>query len=573
MTRPLLYVFSPLTPARNGIADYTHKLLGALESYYTCIGVVADDAPEPDWQKAIYLSEYRRISSHSASERHLFQLGNNAGHAYMIPWLEQVPGVVTLHDATMAHAMDWITSNGGGGRAAYLRLADAAHGQKGRILLEQAVDGGMWFGGLGQELSFLPPLIQQARAVVVHSGTARQRVAAAAPRVRTHLIPHFAEQNKELLSTAGDGELRLLCLGFPSRAKRLDLVLDALVILRAEGIPARLTIAGEVRPEEVDIEAAIAVRQLEPLVEITGYVSEQRMTELFGRTDVVVNLRDPTSGESSGSLARAMAAGICAIVTDVGTYAEYPDDIVVKIAKSMMNASSLAQTLWRLRNEPVRRKGIGLRGQEFVLQTCSLDRVAVAYRDAIEAAYTGSESCVRWQNYVDFPPPTHTAAFEILALQFGSQNRDHQLFWRERLLPLKQLKEERPLFAIGVDMQSKAVIERGFGWKVQEPTGTEIITSALVLMDESNTAALAELMETAVNMAERLLYGGTLTIDVVNESYLRNTLCGKLERLGLRIMREARGPTVPLLSVRFQHWLPSSWAAIFVRCAATLDAA
>lgn len=573
MSRPPLYLFSPLPPARNGIADYTDTLMGALEVHYRCIGVVADDAPTPDWPEALHISEYRRIAAGVAAERHLFQLGNNAGHAYLIPWLERVPGVLTVHDATMAHVLDWITAHGGGGGPAYRRLAEVSHGRDGLAMLEQAAAGGLWFGAMGQELGFLSPLVQPARAVVVHSHLARQRVLAAAPRVPVHVIAHFAKPMSDLGRVAGDGALRILCLGFPARAKRLDLVLAALAILRTEGVPARLTIAGEVRPEEVDIEAEIAALGLEPLVEITGYVGEEHMADLLDSADVVVNLRDPTSGESSGTLARAMAAGVCAVVSDIGTYAEFPDGTVVKLRKAMMNAQALAQTLWRLHADPAHREATGQRGRKHVLESCGLVQVADAYRDAIEAAYACPPPAVRAEAAVSHFPPTRQAALEELARDTGALDYPYQLWWRERLLPVPQADDV--LCLLGVEAPLATMIAREWRWRTKEAAGAETgpVAAALVLVDEADANTMAERVRTAGVLAQHLPSGGSLTIEVANESYLHETVTRTFERCGLRMLREAHGPVLPLMGVSFERWLPSNWAATYVRCAASLEAA
>jgi hypothetical protein len=44
-----------------------------------------------------------------------------------------------------------------------------------------------------------------------------------------------------------------------------------------------------------------------------------------------VNLRFPSAGESSGSLARGFAAGVCCVVSDTGAYAELPRDAVLHV--------------------------------------------------------------------------------------------------------------------------------------------------------------------------------------------------------------------------------------------------
>ena len=47
--------------------------------------------------------------------------------------------------------------------------------------------------------------------------------------------------------------------------------------------------------------------------------------------DVLVNLRYPTMGETSGSVIRALSLGKPLVVSDVGWFRELPDDVVLKV--------------------------------------------------------------------------------------------------------------------------------------------------------------------------------------------------------------------------------------------------
>lgn len=572
MSLPKLYIFSPLPPARNGIADYTGSIMAALMSYYTCVGVVADDAPMPELPRgasAMYVSEYRRLSAFVQEERHLFQIGNNAGHAYIFPWLERISGVVVIHDATLAHVLDWIAGKSGGSFA-YHDLAGAAHGSTAREVLAQATASGLWFGALGQEITFLPPVIQPAQAVIVHSRLARQRVLAADPAAKVHVIPHFAHAEERVVSNVSvesGTEYRLLCLGFPSRAKRLDLVLEALKVIRDSGVEARLIIAGEIRPEEVDLESEIASRNLQDAVELLGYIPESRISELLDNADVLVNLRDPTSGESSGTLARALGAGLCTLVTDVGTYSEFPDGTVYKLRKAEMTAIGLAQALWRLWDDRALRATIAAQGQAYVFHHCSLERVAEQYRDAIEAAYDHVAKQARAETIIAFPMIVSRLKYEHLAELHGGLVSPYQLWWRERMLPFAPSGVK--LACLDVSEALKAMIKEGWGWRPHSiaEDGSLKGDAGLALLDESSVERLPRWRDQLSAIASQLPPGGTLTVEIIRERHLRLTVTRALAKLGLRCLRETYGPTLPLLIEESQDWLPTGWCGCFVKSA------
>ena len=68
--------------------------------------------------------------------------------------------------------------------------------------------------------------------------------------------------------------------------------------------------------------------------------------------DVAVDLRFPHRGEVSGSLARAMQAGLPTVVSATGTYLDVPDELVLRVAPGPTDAAELAATLRRLVDDP-----------------------------------------------------------------------------------------------------------------------------------------------------------------------------------------------------------------------------
>ena len=80
-------------------------------------------------------------------------------------------------------------------------------------------------------------------------------------------------------------------------------------------------------------------------VQRLDYVSEERMWSLMAACDVLVNLRYPTMGETSGSVIRALSLGKPLLVSDVGWFSELPDDVVLKIPVDELEVATLAAAL------------------------------------------------------------------------------------------------------------------------------------------------------------------------------------------------------------------------------------
>jgi glycosyltransferase involved in cell wall biosynthesis len=361
MTPEPLVIFSPLPPARNGLADYVDGLLPYLSEAYRCHVVIPDDAPDPEpiCGEVLFESEYHRARSlHGA--RHLYQLGNNTGVAYTLPTLLERPGIVTVHDLSIL-SMAAAVARGAGHDDQWPAVVGDAHGAPGVEAMRALAHRGMRFSAAANEFTLMPLVAERSLCLVGHSRLAhsRLRTAGAFP---VALIPCFAPIPKDAARPslrASRDHVEILCAGFRGRSKRLDLALEALRRLRDSGLPVRLTIAGEPRPQEYDVDFDVERLGLADSVRLLDYQSEAELSDNLAGCDILLNLRWPTTGESSGPLLRALWLGRCAVVTDVGAYSEFPDDVVVKVPLDRMSGEGVAGCLAPLARSAFERRRIG----------------------------------------------------------------------------------------------------------------------------------------------------------------------------------------------------------------------
>lgn len=559
-SRELLYVFSPMPPSFNGIADYSYDLIEKISAWYRVICVISDDAPEPNpvgRLAFLYYSQYRHISEQAAQQRHLFQIGNNSGHAYMLPVIEQVSGVITIHDAALPHMLE-AAATSSGRYEAFLDIIETAHGLDSRRLAQDAMAGGLWFGAMAQEFDCLAIVAARARSIVVHSNLAYRRVKAAWPKANVYLIPHYASSTamRDIQPFDVSQPVRLLCFGFAGRAKRLDLVLAALAHHRAQGLDVRLTIAGQIRPEEEDVEAQVATLGLGPWVTMTGYVAEHEIDTYLQNADLVINLRDPTSGESSGTVARALSAGCCVVVSDVGAYAELPDEVVVKIPVHAMTVAAFADKLEPWLKEPTSRARVGRQAASYAKTALSIDKVAADYAAAIEQSYaTAPPRLPQACDITGFLPIQATSQVTQAARERGMHLASFQLWWRERLLPLGDGQR----LAILGSVQSEAELASAvFGWN-----GRGAPQGVLALMDEQNLLSPGE----GLTELWDLLFGHEaprhVTIEVEHPCQLPELLITQMRMRGYVLLREARVPELPLLLNEPVYRVENAWCGTF----------
>ena len=89
--------------------------------------------------------------------------------------------------------------------------------------------------------------------------------------------------------------------------------------------------------------------------------------------DVLVILRSPTMGETSGTAIRALSLGKPLVVSDVGWFAELPDDVALKVPVDEREVAALAAALELLADAARRARGDGRGRARLVEREHALD--------------------------------------------------------------------------------------------------------------------------------------------------------------------------------------------------------
>jgi glycosyltransferase involved in cell wall biosynthesis len=358
-----------MRPSRSGIADYSALLLPALRERIEVV------VAEPG----------RRAP---AADVALYHLGNDPdAHGWIVDALGKRPGVIVLHEYVLHHLVAGVTIGRGHGRA-YLDAMERELGVAGRLL------------GLGVLDNLLPLLwetqperfplsgvyLDQATGLIVHSHYVEQRARETGYGGRIWRIPHPAWPHGEIEpATDVDGEPLYGCFGFLNMNKRIPQLLEAFASLRRRRPGAKLLLVGAAG-ERFDVGRRLERLGLTEGVELLDYVAEERMWSLMAACDVLVNLRYPTMGETSGSVIRALSLGRPLVVSDVGWFSELPDDVVLKVAVDEYEVATLEAALALAAD---RGSALGASARRYVDHEHSLDHVADLYVAALETAAGG----------------------------------------------------------------------------------------------------------------------------------------------------------------------------------------
>jgi glycosyltransferase involved in cell wall biosynthesis len=362
--------FSPLPPSTSGIADYSTLLLSALER------LIEVEVVRPGRTRPV-----------ADTDVALYHVGNDPdAHAWVVDALRRRPGVVVLHDFVIHHLVAGMTVGRNDGHA-YLAAMEREAGAAGRMLGWGVLEGRvppLW-EIRPTEFPLAAEVLDRATGVIVHSRYVETQAREHGYDGLLWRIPHPAWPAPDLEPAQIEGSPLFGCFGHLNENKRIPQLLRAFADFRAEHPAARLLLVGAEAPgfdlagrlERLGLDSEGVIRE--------PYVEEERLWALMSACDACVLLRAPTMGETSGSAIRALSLGKPLVVSDVGWFAELPDDVVLKVPVGEGEVEGLVAAMRRLA-EPGVAARMGEAARAYVRAEHDLDQVAEQYVAALEQA-------------------------------------------------------------------------------------------------------------------------------------------------------------------------------------------
>jgi glycosyltransferase involved in cell wall biosynthesis len=371
--------YSPQPSSRSGIADYSALLLPALRE-----------------RVDVVLAEPGKRAP--AADVALYHIGNDPdAHGWIVDALRKRRGLVVLHEYVLHHLIAGITIGRGDGRG-YLDAMERELGVAGRLLGLGVLDNllPLLWETQPERFPLAGTILDRADGLIVHSGYVAQNVRAAGYQGRLWRIPHPAWPMAGIEpATDVTGDPLIGCFGFLNMNKRIPQLLEAFAALRRSLPGARLLLAGA-SGERFDLSRRLERLGLTEGVERLDYVPEERMWSLMAACDVLVNLRYPTMGETSGSVIRGLSLGKPLVVSDIGWFAELPDDVVLKVPADEFEVATLQAALAFAAEHA---DALGRAAKGYVEREHALPRVANAYAEAIRVTAGGDavNDAVLWR--------------------------------------------------------------------------------------------------------------------------------------------------------------------------------
>jgi glycosyltransferase involved in cell wall biosynthesis len=225
--------------------------------------------------------------------------------------------------------------------------------------------------------------VRSAKGIIVHSRFAENWVRELGFTRPVWHIPMPAWQAPVAAAVGEHPNVVIGCFGYMNPAKRIPQVLDAVTRLRDRFPDVQLVLAGGQAPG-FDLDALPEARALGEALVRYDYLPEASLWKLIADSDVLVNLRSPTMGETSAMVVRSLSLGKPIVVSDVGWFSELPDEVAVKVPVDDHETEALVQALERLVGDPGYRERLGRSAANWARREHDLDRAADLYVAALE---------------------------------------------------------------------------------------------------------------------------------------------------------------------------------------------
>jgi glycosyltransferase involved in cell wall biosynthesis/SAM-dependent methyltransferase len=371
-----------MPPSKSGIADYSEALTAeiAKRAHLTVFDKESGDVNPANFDISVY------------------QIGNNPCHSFAWEAALRHPGVAVMHEANLHHLIADVTIRRGDWDAYF------AECELNGVAVTPSFKEDLRERRRGPDYESVPMtrrLLERSRGLIVHSEFVAGQMRAQGFEGPIAVIPHGAwlpatDRNATRHELGVEPTTPLIgAFGYLKPYKRIAESLRAFRRLVTHNPRVRMILVGEPHPD-FNVEQLIRTLHLQEHVRILGFAPIEKFVDYIDACDIVLNLRYPTVGETSGSLQRALGLGKAVIVSDVGSFSELPDDICLKVPAGPDIVTQEEDMIFEYLNVLVSRpdlaKAMGNRAKAWVERECNWGVVADRYVEFLEEVRSGKPS-------------------------------------------------------------------------------------------------------------------------------------------------------------------------------------
>jgi len=442
--RPKLAFVSPLPPEKTGIANYSAELIPELIKFYDIEVVVDQKQIDDEWIKNnCHVRDYKWLKNNANKfQRVLYHFGNSPFHTYMLDLLEEVPGVVVLHDFYLSSLFAYLEEI----KNIKNIFSNALYQSHGYYAVHER------FNKKNINYSFAKDkypanlqVLQNAFGLIVHSGYSIKLISKwygdnfiknvdIIPLLRNADQTIKRDESRSKLGIP-DYKFVVCSFGFLDSTKLNHKLLNAWLNSGLSKDPDNLLIfVGENHGGDYGKQLLETIRKsgLKNQIHITGWTDMPEFQNYLAASDIAVQLRTLSRGETSASALDCMVNGIATIINAHGSMSDFPEDAVWMLP-DVFEEKDLTEALEALWKNNEKRAEIGKRAREIILTKHSPKVCTKNYAASIEKFYSKK------------PPDVFSLVKKISEIKNPIENDDECItiaYSIDQSIPLKNPKKQ-----------------------------------------------------------------------------------------------------------------------------------
>lgn len=372
--------FSPLSPIKSGISEYSENELLPYLSKYCNIDIIIDEGYSPKNESIV--TNFNIIRNNKFENTYdviLYHIGNNSYHEYAYKLALTNPGVVVLHDPFIGHLITGMTIGKNDGKG-YIEIMKYCIGPEGVNIADKAISNNTYpfF-----EYPLAKKITDSSIAIIVHSEFAKKIIQKENPTAFIKLIQmpislpdiQYDPKIKKDLKIPDD-YLILGTFGYVGFHKRIKIMLRAFAKFLQNNPKSVFIIAGSYLNKEYENEIQDLIKDLDISNNVIQTGEVPNLLPYIKISNIVVQLRYPTAGETSIITLQLMGMGKPVIVSNVGSFSELPDNAVVKINVDDYEEESILNALIKMVSSKNYLNSLITNSKKYVADKHNPDRIA-----------------------------------------------------------------------------------------------------------------------------------------------------------------------------------------------------
>ncbi|MDQ8039574.1 MAG: glycosyltransferase, partial [Rickettsiella sp.] len=400
--KKLAYI-SPLPGEKTGISDYSALVVPELACFYEIILITNQTIIENDWLKANFsIRNVDWFTKHAnLFDVVLYQFGNSNFHYYMLDLLNAYPGIVVLHDFFLSGLFHWTSVNIPSKKNIFYRALYDSHSFAG-IAHHQ-------IKGRADTVKLYPcniSILKRALGIITHSNhaislakrwygssIARRFIAVTPPHLNKTVSNNTQKIARNNLGFTQD-DFIICSFGYlhPNKLNH-RLISACLTSLLTNKHNIHLIFIGERYSGDYDEKLLnlINLNKLQKKVHFTNFVKKDFMENYFLATNIAVQLRTDSRGETSASLLNCLSYGIPTIANNHGSIKEIDDQAMLKLNDNFTD-EELNIAIYNLYKNENLCKEISINALDYIKKHHHPAETGKKYYNAIEYFYQHNEN-------------------------------------------------------------------------------------------------------------------------------------------------------------------------------------